>query len=274
MNNQVIVKNTDSHYYFFIRGLIRSQFHWHQFPAHFDHITQQQSLNSTSVFFDIPGNGHRHQEATPFSIADMADDINKQIHHYLTIHNIDSSANAHSQIHLVGISMGGMIAADLISKSNVDFASVHIINSSFANLSPFWQRMKLPGVINLMANIWQTGTRERTILKWTSNTPSSLDLAPQWIKEAEEHPLSLRNAFAQLWAASHYFVDSKAHGNSIVYCSKEDRLVSWTCSEKLARYWQVPLECHLEAGHDLPLDNPQWLAEKIIQHSQHNGSHT
>jgi pimeloyl-[acyl-carrier protein] methyl ester esterase len=269
MNNQVRVKNTGSHYYFFIRGLIRSQFHWHQFPAHFERIAQQRSLNSTSVFFDIPGNGHRYQEVTPFSIADIADDIDKQIHHYLTIHNIDSSAvSACNQIHLVGISMGGMIAADLISKSNVDFASVHIINSSFANLSPFWQRMKLPAVINLMANIWQIRKRERAILKWTSNTPSSLDLVPEWIKETEKHPLSLRNAFAQLWAASHYFVDLKANANSVVYCSKEDRLVSWTCSQRLARYWQVPLECNLEAGHDLPLDNPQWLAKKIIRHSQ------
>jgi pimeloyl-ACP methyl ester carboxylesterase len=267
MNNQVIVKNAGSHYYFFIRGLIRSQFHWHQFPAHFDRIAQQQSLNSTAVFFDIPGNGHRYQEATPFSIAEIADDINKHIHHYLTIHNIDSSNNSHSRIHLVGISMGGMIAADLISKSNIDFASVHIINSSFANLSPFWQRLKLPAVINLMANIWHIGTRERAILKWTSNSPSSLNLAPEWIKETEQHPLSLRNVFAQLWAASHYFLDSKAIANSVVYCSKEDRLVSWACSETLAHYWQVPLECHSEAGHDLPLDNPQWLAEKIIQHS-------
>jgi pimeloyl-ACP methyl ester carboxylesterase len=268
MNHQVRGENTDSHYYFFIRGLIRSQFHWHQFPAYFERIAQQQSLNSTAVFFDIAGNGHRYQEVTPFSIADIADDINKQIHRYLTIHNIDSSAiSARNQIHLVGISMGGMIAADLISKSNIDFASVHIINSSFANVSPFWQRMRLPAVINLIANIWQVGTRERAILKWTSNTPSSLDLAPEWIKEAEQHPLSLRNAFAQLWAASHYFVDSKASANCVVYCSKEDRLVSSTCSQTLARYWQVPLECNLEAGHDLPLDDPQWLAQKIIQHS-------
>jgi pimeloyl-[acyl-carrier protein] methyl ester esterase len=268
MNHQVRGENTDSHYYFFIRGLIRSQFHWHQFPAYFERIVQQQSLNSTSVFFDIPGNGHRYQEVTPFSIADITDDINKQIHQYLTIHNIDSSTHSRSRFHLVGISMGGMIAADLISRSNVNFASVHIINSSFANLSPFWQRMKLPAVINLMANIWQIGTRERAILKWTSNTPSSLNLVPEWIKETEKHPLSLRNGFAQLWAASHYFVDSQANANSIVYCSRKDRLVSWTCSETLARFWQVPLESNLEAGHDLSLDNPQWLAEKIIQHSQ------
>ena len=264
MNNQVIRQDTDSHYYFFIRGLIRSQFHWYHFPAHLDRLAQQQAANSTSIFFDIPGNGKRFQQATPFSIAAMALDIEQQIQDYLTANAISSS----SKLHLVGISMGGMIAAELVSKTDVEFASVHIINSSFANLSPFWHRMKLPAVWDLVTNIWRTDKRESTILKWTSNDPAALALAPEWVKEAEQHPLSLRNAFAQLWAASHYFVGQKAHKNSHIYCCKADQLVNWKCSEKLAHYWAVPLECELEAGHDLPLDNPDWLAGKIIQHSQ------
>jgi pimeloyl-ACP methyl ester carboxylesterase len=264
MNKQVVRQNTDSHYYFFIRGLIRSQFHWHHFPAHFAHLAKQKTGSSTAIFLDIPGNGQRFQQATPFSIAEMALDIEQQIQHYLSTHSISSN----SKLHLVGISMGGMIAAELVSRAKVEFSSVHIINSSFANLSPFWQRMKLPAVWNLVTNIWRTDKRESTILKWTSNDPLSLNLVPEWIKEAQQYPLSLRNAFAQLWAASHYFVGPKAHSNCYIYCCKADRLVNWKCSEKLARYWEVPVECELAAGHDLPLDNPAWLAEKIIRHSQ------
>lgn len=266
MNNQVVRQDSDCHYYFFIRGLIRSQFHWYQFPAHFDLATKQQASNSTSIFIDIPGNGKRFQQTTPFSIAAMAADIEQQIQNYLTTHAMSSN----TKLHLIGISMGGMIAAELISKTDINFTSVHIINSSFANLSPFWQRMRLPALINLVTNIWRTDKRESAILKWTSNNPDSIALVPEWVKEAEEHPLSLRNAFAQLWAASHYFIGRKASDNSFVYCSKEDRLVHWRCSEKLAHYWQVPLECELAAGHDLPLDNPDWLTEKIIFNSQSN----
>lgn len=263
MNNKVIRQDSESHYYFFIRGLIRSQFHWHQFPSHFEHTTQQHSLNSTSVFLDIPGNGQRFQQRTPFSIAEMAADIEQQIQQYLTSHTLPPGR----KLHLVGISMGGMIAAELISKTKLEFSSMHIINSSFANLSPFWHRMRLPAVLNLVSNIWQIETREKTILKWTSNNPLSLALTPQWVDEAKQHPLSLRNAFAQLWAASHYFVGKKGKVNSFIYCCKADHLVNWKCSAKLADYWQLPLECELESGHDLPLDNPDWLAEKIIQRS-------
>lgn len=264
MNNQVVRQDNDSHYYFFIRGLIRSQFHWYKFPEHFDLLAKQQASNSTSVLLDIPGNGKRFQQATPFSIAAMAVDIEHQIQDFLATHSVASN----TKLHLVGISMGGMIAAELTSQADIEFSSVHIINSSFANLSPFWQRMRLPAVVNLITNIWRTDTRESAILKWTSNNPHSLSHASEWIKEAEKHPLSLRNAFAQLWAASHYFVGKKTSDNSFIYCSKEDRLVDWRCSEKLAHHWQTPLESEQTAGHDLPLDNPDWLAKKIISNSQ------
>ena len=266
MNNKVIRQDSNSHYYFFIRGLIRSQFHWYQFPLNFDRIAKQQTANkSTLVFLDIPGNGARFLQTTPLSITEMAIDIEQQILDYLASHPIPLN----SQLHLVGISMGGMIAAELASRANITLSSVHIINSSFANLSPFWQRMRLPAVFNLLMNIWQVERREKTILKWTSNKASSLDLAPQWTNEARLHPLSLRNAFAQLRAASHYLVGKKGNDQSFVYCCKEDRLVNWKCSEALAHHWGISLECEVGAGHDLPMDNPDWLAKKIIQHSQH-----
>lgn len=264
MNHQVVRKKSDSHYYFFIRGLIRSQFHWHQFPTRFNQATQRLDSNSRSVFLDIPGNGHRFKQATPFSIKEMAVDINTQIQQFLVANPTDSS----SKLHIVGISMGGMIAAELAVNTNIKFASIHIINSSFANLSPFWQRMRLPAVMNLLPNLWQAEKRESSILKWTSNKPLPADLAPKWVEEAHRHPLTLRNAFAQLWAASHHFVGNKPGMDSFVYCCQADRLVSWKCSDKLAKHWQVSLDCEPEAGHDLPLDNPDWLAERIIQHSQ------
>lgn len=269
MTKEVDCKNPPSHYYFFIRGLIRSQFHWHLFPHHFNDAALQVHSNSRAVFFDIPGNGQRFLEKTPFSISGMADDIEQQIVNYVESHKIDSA----SRIHLVGISMGGMIAAELAKKPTLNIASLHIINSSFANLSPFWHRMRIPAVLHLVQNIWQVDKRENAILQWTSNTPNSTQLAGKWIDEAKQHPLSLRNGFAQLWAASHYFVDKEVRQKRFIYCSDLDRLVKSDCSKKLASYWQAPLECEANAGHDLPLDNPTWLAQKIISNSQNQPSH-
>ena len=41
-----------------------------------------------------------------------------------------------------------------------------------------------------------------------------------------------------------------------------DRLVDPACSRRLARTWQVPLLEHAQAGHDLPLDDPDWVAHQ------------
>lgn len=264
MSDQKMANHKAPQYYFFIRGLIRSQFHWYQFPAHFDRIAQQYNLQATTVFLDVAGNGKRFQQATPFSIEEMATDISQQIQDYSDTHSISPD----SELHLIGISMGGMIAAELAANITNDFASIHIINSSFANLSAFWQRMRLPALLEIAPKLWHLEKREHTILKWTSNNPESTDLTNDWVQESNRHPLSLRNGLAQLWAASRYVVRQQAHKKRYVYCSQADRLVSWKCSEKLANYWQCPLERESTAGHDLPLDNPDWLAEKIIQRSQ------
>lgn len=279
MNNQVSGRD-HPHYYFFIRGLIRSRFHWHEFPGTFQQLLDQKanqtSSASTLVFIDIPGNGERFQQSTPFSIAHIAEDTQQQIKAYLHSNKVSEK----SKLHLVGISMGGMIAAELISqiqsmkskndKAALNFTSLHIINSSFANLSPFWQRMRLPAILNLLPKLWQTKSREAGILHWTSNRQESSRLVNAWVEEANKHPLALRNAFAQLWAASHYFVSQNPSINSYIYSSQQDRLVDWRCSAKLAHYWGRPLYTHATAGHDLPLDSPDWLAQQITNNSQNH----
>ena len=35
------------------------------------------------------------------------------------------------------------------------------------------------------------------------------------------------------------------------------------CSLRLASSWAVPLILHLHAGHDLPLDDPEWVIDQI-----------
>ena len=44
-----------------------------------------------------------------------------------------------------------------------------------------------------------------------------------------------------------------------------DRLVSARCSAAIASAWALPLEVHAAAGHDLPLDDPAWVAARIVE---------
>ncbi len=265
----MMIKDQDEvHYFFLVRGLIRSRFHWHTFPQTLSQYLSSHNINHQIILFDIAGNGKRHGETTPMSIEAMADDLLNQVD--LAIFNAVKTKHAKARLHLVGISMGGMIFSQLarkLSSLNRPASSLHIINSSFSNVARFWQRMKIPAALSLLCNIRVARKRERCILHWTSNLSSRQQYSRLWIEEAIKHPLTLRNGLAQLVAAFRFKIPAKPAPYSFVYASFHDRLVDFACSKKIASDWQVPLAVELTAGHDLSLDAPQWLAEQIVENT-------
>ena len=42
-----------------------------------------------------------------------------------------------------------------------------------------------------------------------------------------------------------------------------DRLVDPRCSDRIAAAFGLPLHRHPRAGHDLPLDAPDWVAAEV-----------
>ncbi len=260
-------QNGDVHYFFLIRGLIRSRFHWHHFPQVFEHQLKLRNINHRVVLLDIAGNGSRFSEQTPFSIQGMADDISVQIRQYLKIELLDSAA---IKLHLIGISMGGMIAAQAchsLRYGQLEVSSLHVINSSFSNVARFWQRMKIPAALSLLKNLGNIQRRETCILQWTSNQLDRQQYVSPWVEEASKNPLSIRNAIAQLIAAMRFPIPSMPLRYGYIYTSEKDRLVSSVCSKKIASAWQYPIDLNEVAGHDLSLDAPRWLAERITQNS-------
>jgi hypothetical protein len=66
----------------------------------------------------------------------------------------------------------------------------------------------------------------------------------------------------QLAAALRFRIPRGGHrANLLVVASASDRLVDPACSVLLARRWKVPLRVHPSAGHELALDDPEWLAD-------------
>ena len=45
--------------------------------------------------------------------------------------------------------------------------------------------------------------------------------------------------------------------------SEKDEMVDYSCSQRLAEFYQARCFVNKDAGHDLPLDSPVWLVEKI-----------
>ena len=106
--------------------------------------------------------------------------------------------------------------------------------------------------------------RERDILALTSNRDVPLSVCKAWYSIQRQRPVSSRNAVAQLLAAARYTPKPKRPmADALILASKADRIVSWQCSAELERRWNWSLKLHPDAGHDLPLDEPEWLIQQI-----------
>jgi pimeloyl-ACP methyl ester carboxylesterase len=49
----------------------------------------------------------------------------------------------------------------------------------------------------------------------------------------------------------------------LVLSSSGDQLVDPRCSQQLAQAWQAEHRIHPNAGHDLPLDDGEWVAQRV-----------
>jgi hypothetical protein len=72
------------------------------------------------------------------------------------------------------------------------------------------------------------------------------------------------NTIRQLLAAASFKVaDFRPSIPIQILGASMDRMVSVECSIKISKTWNLPLELHPTGGHDLTVDDPEWVALKI-----------
>lgn len=226
----------------FLRGLIRSRFHWNGFPQRF-------ASDFEVIEPELPGNGFLSHEDTPLTIREMMEAVRSQVRLTTT-----------TPVTLVAISMGGMIATEWARTYPDEIRDMHLINTSLANMSLPWERMDAIAFFRLLSCLGQRQKLEKVIYRLTINRHFSAEEESHWLGFAASHPLSWRNIFVQLIAASRYKGPLQAPIEPVFfYNSRGDRLVRPQCTERIARHWERKLITNEIAGHDLPVDDPQWL---------------
>jgi len=148
-----------------------------------------------------------------------------------------------------------------------------LINTSASRYSPFWQRLRPANYRRLLSDAVFGRDRlrkETAILEITSNLrePAFLhQLAERWAEYAREKPVSMRNSLRQLLAAMRFRAPTALPQSVpvLIINGAGDRLVNPACSQALSRAWDLPINSHPQAGHDLPLDAPQWLINTLIE---------
>lgn len=253
----VFTDHPDGQTWVLIRGLIRSRYHWAGFPERL----QQQPWAGRLILPEVAGNGERSSETTPSGVHAMMEDVRQQAL---------AETGGHKKLTLLAISMGAMIATEWAVCYPDEIEALHLINTSFGRFSKASERMHPTMALKLLRVLATTRGNpaglEAIILQLTVNGRINPEILGDWVNFARQHPMRVRNILTQVWSASRYQGPAAAPVcRTYIYHSWRDRLVSGNCSRHIALAWQKPLHTHPTAGHDLPLEDPDWLIERISQ---------
>lgn len=237
----------------FLRGLTRGNIHWGNFEKHFTKLNPKAKIE----FLEFPGNGYLNEEKS-FT------NPNELIKY---LRNKSQFCKKNESFNLCGISLGGMIALKWAETYPNEVTSVSIINSSLKQLSPIRLRLSPKNYKKIfLALLFATPDKqEEIILDITSNNLNNKsEFLHSFIEFANSHRISKINFFRQLMLASQIQIQKPISPPLKIICSKNDRLVDSQCSKDIKNAFGGNLYLSESAGHDLPLDAPEWLCDILL----------
>jgi pimeloyl-ACP methyl ester carboxylesterase len=235
-----------------LRGLTRTQAHWAEFPKILE--TAPENFKFKTHCLDHAGFGVEAHRSSPTSIEEMLQDLRGR---WLELKKTSDSSENWG---ILGISLGAMLTYAWAKNYPQDFERAVMINPSAANLGKPWERMKLSSFWKLLkaAQTKDPELRERRILKLCCESQfGKLPFPPQG--------LSKRQALRQLLAASRFEIQKSLEIPALVLGSKNDQIVDPLVVRRFALRLGASYQLHPWAGHDLPLDDPTWTIEKIVE---------
>jgi pimeloyl-ACP methyl ester carboxylesterase len=240
-----------------LRGLMREQRHWGRFPGQL-----AQALPDAGIITpDLPGNGRHHHLRSPTTVAEMVEFCRADLR----------ARGVPPPWSLLALSLGGMVAVEWCSRYPHEIARAVLVNTSMRPYSRFHERLRWQNYPAILKLLVQGGVenQERLILRLTSregNTEQREGLLNRWLDYQREYPVTRDNALRQLWAAARFRAPAvRPPVPLLVLSSAGDQLVDPRCSANLASAWQAAHAVHVTAGHDLPLDAGEWVADQVAK---------
>jgi pimeloyl-ACP methyl ester carboxylesterase len=246
--------NPTNHAWIFLRGLSREKQHWGDFSDQF-----AQRFQTKVICIDMPGVGEYHQQKAPLDVQAWVQHIS------------DALAQQHPNLNSVSIlaySMGAMVSHTWARQTKLNVQRMVWINTSFANLSPWYARMQWPVICSLPKFFTQFSNltkREAWVMRWTlSTTQDRSALLQTWVDIQRKRPVSLANFFRHTVLAAKLKLTQKPACPVMILQSAKDQLVSPTCSKAIVNKLDCAHAVHPNAGHDLTLEDPEWVFEQLL----------
>jgi pimeloyl-ACP methyl ester carboxylesterase len=243
-----------------LRGLGREAGHWHDFP---EQLQRRLGLSEGAVVcLDLPGIGDQRTGRASWSVAAMADDIRERW--------LELVGGQSGHWGVLGISLGGMVALEWAARFPEDLATVAVINSSDRRSGLWFERLRLQ-VLPLMLRIALARRLERREELTFRLSTQMLEgerrrtLLAERIEIARERPVRAGVVGRQLIAAAFWTAPRALAQPLLVMLSEGDRMVNPRCSERLAANLGASLVRHPVAGHEIPLDDPEWVCDRLAE---------
>lgn len=238
-----------------LRGLARESAHWLDFPG------QLRSRLGPCYTLDLPGTGKLHKLASPYRIRDFTEFVRAQ-KDFLPKGNYFGLA----------VSLGGMVLSDWIARYPGELKGVVLINTSRADLSPPHKRLRPESAAKLLKAMVSASLYERELRILSVISQREVmhrEWAKEWAEIARQRPISPVTVARQLLAAATFGLSRRlSQTPALVLSSMGDDMVDSSCSTQIADHWSCEIERHSWGGHDLPLDDPGWVLDRIANWRQ------
>ncbi|MCB0357267.1 MAG: alpha/beta hydrolase, partial [Bdellovibrionales bacterium] len=174
--------------------------------------------------------------------------------------------NPSHPIHLIAVSLGGMVALEWMRQYPMSIHASVLINTSLSGVSPFYQRLRWENYPRFFSTVMlqDAEQREKSLLNILSNRRDQHEhIALEWAQVNEQRPVKGRNVLQQLIAASHFKIEESVPVPTLLMVGLGDRLVNPQCSEDIHNKFDYPLVKHPWGGHDLTVDDAPWVVAEI-----------
>ena len=242
-----------------LRGLSRAGGHWGVFPQHLLNELRAIQPASRVLLLDLPGTGELRRQASPTQVSAIVDACRAEL----------QRRNVQGPVSLVGMSLGAAVLSDWAARYPAEVEAGVLINASLRPFSELFRKsrpLNYLGLLLLSLSRFSARMREERVLSLTTRMTPTQAVIDRWVELQRQHPLGVRNTARQLLASVRYRASrTRPAAPMLLLCSKGDGLVDWRCSQAMSRAWGAPLRLHTKAGHDLPLDDPQWVARAVAE---------